>query len=141
MNDEWRNAGNRGKPPLPLMQLEELPECYQTDEPFENKETEEVPRDRGTRRRNIIRQTRHSAMIDDAWAMVLEEGEDLQELSERAREKKERRATNKLLKEAEASSRPQPSLMPYPSLQFSLALLQLLLSFASTHVSLLQAVM
>ncbi|KAM6491492.1 hypothetical protein JOM56_013061 [Amanita muscaria] len=49
--ENWRNAGNRGKPPLPLMQLEE---CYQT----------------------------------------------VQELSERAREK-ERRATNKLLKEAE----------------------------------------
>ena len=32
----------------------------------------------------------------------------MQELSERAREKKERRATNKLLKEAEASTRGTP---------------------------------
>ena len=34
--ENWRRAGNRGKPPPPLMQLEELPECYRTDEPFGN---------------------------------------------------------------------------------------------------------
>ena len=40
--ETWRAAGNRGRPPLPLMQLEELPECYQTDEPFEVREMDEV---------------------------------------------------------------------------------------------------
>ncbi|KIL71095.1 hypothetical protein M378DRAFT_20506 [Amanita muscaria Koide BX008] len=104
--ENWRNAGNRGKPPLPLMQLEELPECYQTDEPFENKETEDVPEGRGARRRNIV--SYNDGLSDDAWAMALEDGEDLQELSERAREKKERRATNKLLKDTEASVRGTP---------------------------------
>lgn len=39
---------------------------------------------------------------------ALEEGEDLQELTERTREKKERRLNNKLLKEAEASARGTP---------------------------------
>lgn len=40
----------------------------------------------------------------------MEEGEDLQELSERAREKKERRAQNKLLKEVEPVGSPGPDL-------------------------------
>ncbi|KXN84808.1 Chromatin structure-remodeling complex subunit snf21 [Leucoagaricus sp. SymC.cos] len=104
--ENWRNAGNRGKPPLPLIQLEELPECYQTDEPFEMKETEELLEGRGQRRRNVV--SYNDGLDDDVWAMALEEGEDLQELSERAREKKERRLNNKLLKEAEASARGTP---------------------------------
>ena len=40
----------------------------------------------------------------------MEEGEDIQELSERAREKKERRVQNKLLKEAETVDSPGPDL-------------------------------
>ena len=32
--ENWRRLGNRGKPPPPLMQLEELPECFRTDKPF-----------------------------------------------------------------------------------------------------------
>ena len=40
----------------------------------------------------------------------MEEGEDIQELSERAREKKERRAQNKLIKEAESVGSPGPDL-------------------------------
>ncbi|KIL61828.1 hypothetical protein M378DRAFT_818418 [Amanita muscaria Koide BX008] len=49
--------------------------------------------------------TTDSAMIDDAWAMVCSYTPNW--LSERAREK-ERRATNKLLKEAEVSVRGTP---------------------------------
>ncbi|KAG1722207.1 cation transporting ATPase [Suillus lakei] len=52
--DAWRVIGNRGKPPLPLMQLEELPECYQTDEPFEPKEIDDAIQGRGQRRRNVV---------------------------------------------------------------------------------------
>ncbi|KAG1765996.1 SNF2 family N-terminal domain-containing protein [Suillus placidus] len=77
--DAWRAVGNRGKPPLPLMQLEELPECYQTDEP------------------------------DEQWAMAVEDGEDLQELVDRTRGKKERRAANKLLKEIDTPGRSTPA--------------------------------
>jgi ATP-dependent helicase STH1/SNF2 len=40
---------------------------------------------------------------------ALEEGEDLQELTDRARERKERRVTNKLLKEVEVSRRGTPA--------------------------------
>ena len=39
----------------------------------------------------------------------MEEGEDLQELSERAREKKERRMVTKLMKDAESSARATPA--------------------------------
>jgi len=38
----------------------------------------------------------------------LEDGEDLQDLVDRSRDKKDRRATNKLLKDAEASGRGTP---------------------------------
>jgi len=40
---------------------------------------------------------------------ALEEGEDIQELSERARDKKDRRVQNKLLKDPEASGRNTPA--------------------------------
>lgn len=40
---------------------------------------------------------------------ALEDGEDIQELSERARDKKDRRATNKLIKETEVSARGTPA--------------------------------
>jgi len=39
--EQWRNSGHRGKPPQPLMQLDELPECYQTDQPFKVKELDD----------------------------------------------------------------------------------------------------
>ncbi|KAJ3562092.1 hypothetical protein NP233_g9787 [Leucocoprinus birnbaumii] len=104
--EAWRAAGNRGKPPPPLMQLEELPEIYQTDEPFDVKEVDEVIEGRGQRKRNVV--SYNDGLSDDAWAMAVEEGEDLMELSERAREKKERKLNNKLLKEAEASGRGTP---------------------------------
>jgi ATP-dependent helicase STH1/SNF2 len=41
-------------------------------------------------------------------SQALEEGEDLQELAERARDKKDRRAMNKLLRETETSGRGTP---------------------------------
>lgn len=104
--EAWRAAGNRGKPPPPLMQIEELPECYQTDEPFEVKEVEEAFEGRGQRRRTAV--SYNDGMSDDAWAMALEEGEDVEELQDKARDKKERRAANKLLKEASASARGTP---------------------------------
>jgi len=66
--ENWRTAGNRGRPPPPLMQLEELPECYRTDEPFDTKEAEELPEGRGQRRRNIV--SYNDGLSDDAWAMV-----------------------------------------------------------------------
>lgn len=66
--EAWRAAGNRGKPPQPLMQLEELPECYQNDEPFEVKEVDESMEGRGQRRRNIV--SYNDGLSDDAWAMV-----------------------------------------------------------------------
>jgi ATP-dependent helicase STH1/SNF2 len=66
--EAWRAAGNRGKPPPSLMQLEELPECYQTDEPFDVKEAEEVIEGRGHRRKNVV--SYNDGLSDDAWAMV-----------------------------------------------------------------------
>lgn len=36
--EAWRAQGNRGKPPPGLMAVEELPDCYRTDSPFEDGE-------------------------------------------------------------------------------------------------------
>ncbi|KAG2345382.1 hypothetical protein BDR05DRAFT_930827 [Suillus weaverae] len=105
--DAWRAVGNRGKPPLPLMQLEELPECYQTDEPFEPKEIDDTIEGRGQRRRNVVNY--NDGLSDEQWAMAVEDGEDLQELVDRARGKKERRAANKLLKETDTPGRNTPA--------------------------------
>lgn len=121
--ENWRNRGNRGKPPLPLMQLEELPECYRNDEPFEVQEIDEATEGRGQRRRNVV--SYNDGLSDEAWAIVsvgyfiwfhdpefskaLEDGEDLQELTEKARDRKDRRATNKLLKDADVSGRGTPA--------------------------------
>ncbi|KAF4623491.1 hypothetical protein D9613_001581 [Agrocybe pediades] len=102
--EAWRAAGNRGKPPPPLMQFEELPECYQSEEPFEVKEIDEVNEGRGQRRRNVV--SYNDGLSDDAWAQALEEGEDIQELAERARDKKERRLQNRLLKEESGRNTP-----------------------------------
>ena len=121
--ESWRAQGKRGKPPPPLMQLEELPECYQTDEPFDVKEVDDLVEGRGQRRRNIV--SYNDGLSDDAWAMVcflikstlffffkdvylqaLEEGEDIQELSERAKDKKDRRVQNKLLNDVSGRGTP-----------------------------------
>lgn len=66
--ENWYAAGNRGKPPQPLMQLEELPECYRTDEPFEAKDVMEEIVGRGQRRRNVV--SYNDGLSDEAWALV-----------------------------------------------------------------------
>jgi ATP-dependent helicase STH1/SNF2 len=85
----WKAAGNRGKPPPPLISLEELPDCYRTDEPFEVKDELEEAEGRGHRRRAVINY--NDGLSDDQWAMALEEGEDIQQLSEQARLKQARK--------------------------------------------------
>ncbi|KAI9460194.1 SNF2 family N-terminal domain-containing protein [Lactarius psammicola] len=85
----WKAAGNRGKPPPPLISLEELPDCYRTDEPFDVKDELEEAEGRGHRRRAVINY--NDGLSDDQWAMALEEGEDIQQLSEQARLKQARR--------------------------------------------------
>ncbi|KII86364.1 hypothetical protein PLICRDRAFT_56081 [Plicaturopsis crispa FD-325 SS-3] len=104
--DAWRAAGKRGKPLPGLMSFEELPECYQNDEPFEVVEIDEATEGRGQRRRNVV--SYNDGLSDEAWAMALEEGEDMQELTDRARDKKDRRMANKLLKDNDVSGRGTP---------------------------------
>ncbi|EIW65238.1 uncharacterized protein TRAVEDRAFT_68776 [Trametes versicolor FP-101664 SS1] len=104
--ENWRRLGNRGKPPMPLMQLEELPECYRADEPFTDVNEIDELEGRGHRRRTTVNY--NDGLSDDQWALALEEGEDIQELSERARDKKERRATSKLVRQAESIGSPAP---------------------------------
>jgi ATP-dependent helicase STH1/SNF2 len=82
--DNWKAAGNRGKPPPPLMQLEELPDCYRTDEPFELAEPVEEIEGRGQRRRTVVNY--NDGLSDDQWAMALEDGEDVNDLAERNRQ-------------------------------------------------------
>jgi len=66
--EAWRNKGNRGKPPPQLMQFDELPECYQSEEPFEVREVDEILEGCGQRRRNVVIYT--DGLSDDAWALV-----------------------------------------------------------------------
>ncbi|RPD70775.1 hypothetical protein L226DRAFT_615902 [Lentinus tigrinus ALCF2SS1-7] len=106
--ENWRRAGNRGKPPPPLMQLEELPECYRLDEPFAEPDAIDEMEGRGHRRRTVVNY--NDGLSDDQWAMALEEGEDIQELSARALEKKERRAQSKLVREVESNGSPAPEI-------------------------------
>ncbi|KAJ7356681.1 SNF2-family ATP dependent chromatin remodeling factor snf21 [Mycena albidolilacea] len=100
--ENWRAQGHRGKPPPPLTQFEELPECYQKDEPFEVAIVDDAAEGRGQRRRNVV--SYNDGLDDETWAMALEDGEDLEELAERSR----KRGTNKLLRDAEASGRGTP---------------------------------
>lgn len=64
----WQLAGRHGPPPQPLIQLEELPECYRNDDFFEVSTLDEEMEGRGHRRRNIV--TYNDGLSDDAWAMV-----------------------------------------------------------------------
>ncbi|KAG2070630.1 hypothetical protein BDR04DRAFT_1155274 [Suillus decipiens] len=103
--DAWRAIGNGGKLPLSLMQLEELLKCYQTDEPFELKEIDGAIEGRGQRCHSVVNY--NDGLNDGQWAMNfrLEDSEDLQELVDRARGKKERWAADKLLNETDTPSR------------------------------------
>ncbi|EKM60438.1 uncharacterized protein PHACADRAFT_179732 [Phanerochaete carnosa HHB-10118-sp] len=102
--EAWRASGNRGKPPPPLISLDELPDCYRTDEPFANSNELEEFEGRGARKRTAVNY--NDGLSDDQWAIALEEGEDIQELSERARAQKDKRAANKLLKEVDSRNSP-----------------------------------
>ena len=66
--DNWKLMGNRGKPPPPLIQLEELPECYLTDEPFTVQDELDEMEGRGHRKRTVVNY--NDGLDDDTWAMV-----------------------------------------------------------------------
>jgi ATP-dependent helicase STH1/SNF2 len=66
--EQWKAAGNRGKPPPYLIQLEELPQCYRTDEAFEKVEEDEGPEGRGARKRTVV--SYNDGLSDEQWAMV-----------------------------------------------------------------------
>jgi ATP-dependent helicase STH1/SNF2 len=81
--EAWKAAGNRGRHPLPLIQLEELPDCYRTDEPFEVADAVDEIEGRGQRRRTVVNY--NDGLDDDQWAMALEDGEDVNEVADRNR--------------------------------------------------------
>jgi len=64
----WQLAGHHGPPPQPLIQLEELPECYRNDEFFDSVPIEDEVEGRGHRRRNVV--SCNDGLSDDAWAMI-----------------------------------------------------------------------
>lgn len=67
--ENWRALGKKGKPPPQLMQLEELPDCYKTDEPFIVQDgLEDLIEGRGQRKRNVV--SYNDGLDDDTWAMV-----------------------------------------------------------------------
>jgi ATP-dependent helicase STH1/SNF2 len=50
------------------MQLEELPECYQTDEPFKPKEIDDAIQGHGQCHHNVINY--NNGLSNEQWAMV-----------------------------------------------------------------------
>ncbi|KAJ3505909.1 hypothetical protein NMY22_g17418 [Coprinellus aureogranulatus] len=65
--ERWRALGNKGKPPPQLMQLEELPNCYKTDEPFTAQDgLEDLVEDRGQRKSIIVGYS--DGLDDNTWA-------------------------------------------------------------------------
>lgn len=68
--ERWKAAGNRGKPPPPLITLEELPEFYRSDKPFAYKEDSEEVQGPGHRKHTIVNY--NDGLSDDQWAMVSE---------------------------------------------------------------------
>lgn len=66
--EKWRAAGNRGKPPPLLIQLEELPDCYRNDDLFDNKDAVDEIEGRGQRKRTVVSYS--DGLNDDEWAMV-----------------------------------------------------------------------
>ena len=64
----WLAAGNHGPPPQPLIQLEELPDCYRNDDYFEVVAMEEEAEGRGQRKRTAVNY--NDGLSDDAWAAV-----------------------------------------------------------------------
>lgn len=105
----WQLSGRHGPPPQPLMQLEELPECYRNDDYFEAASLQEEEMEgRGHRRRNVV--SYNDGLSDDAWAMALEGEEDIQDVIERSREKASRRGTSRMVRDSEGvSSRNSPA--------------------------------
>ncbi|KAI5119788.1 hypothetical protein M0805_006586 [Coniferiporia weirii] len=108
VKNNWQLSGHHGPPPQPLVQLEELPECYRNDDFFETTTLEEEMEGRGHRRRTVV--SYNDGLSDDAWALALEGEEDIQEVIEKTREKSQRRAASKLLRDSEGqSSRNSPA--------------------------------
>lgn len=124
----WQLSGRHGPPPQPLIQLEELPECYRNDEFFDLKDIDEEMEGRGHRKRTVV--SYNDGMDDDTWAMVripfstnspslkyklpffvkaLEADEDIHDVMEKSREKFQRRTVNKLIREDGPSSRNSPA--------------------------------
>ena len=108
IKNNWQLTGHHGPPPQLLIQLEELSRCYRNDGFFDFTPLERWMEGRGHRRRNAINY--NDGLSDDAWARALEDDEDLDEVIAKARDKNQRRAANKLLRESEGqSSRNSPA--------------------------------
>lgn len=104
----WQLSGRHGLPPQPLLQLEELPECYRNDDYFEAAALQEEELEgRGHRKRNAV--SYNDGLSDDAWAMAVEGEEDIQDFIERSEEKVSRRAANKAMRDEGVSNRNSPA--------------------------------
>ena len=66
-----------------MIQFEELPDCYRTDELFEVPDAVDEIEGRGPRRRTVFNY--NDDLDDDQWAMALEDGEGINEVSDRNR--------------------------------------------------------
>jgi hypothetical protein len=71
----------RGRHLLPLVRLEELPDCYRADEPFEIADVVDEIEGRGRHRRTVV--NHNDGLDDEQWAVALEDGEDANEVADR----------------------------------------------------------
>jgi ATP-dependent helicase STH1/SNF2 len=76
MNDEGINEIlARSEEEAVLFRLEELPDRYRADEPFEIADVVDEIEGRGLRRRTVV--NHNDGLDDEQWAVALEDGEDV----------------------------------------------------------------
>jgi ATP-dependent helicase STH1/SNF2 len=107
----WKEAGNKGPLPPPLMQESELPPFYRRDigEELAVQAAAEEEAGRGRRAKAEVRYT--DGLTDDQWLMAMENSDDdVEEAAERKRKRAERKAerkrVNEMLVQAEAEGKP-----------------------------------
>ncbi|RKP40310.1 SNF2 family N-terminal domain-containing protein, partial [Dimargaris cristalligena] len=92
---EWRALGNTGDPPERLMTLAEVPQLYlqEYDVDAEKKELANLER------KNRVRSAVHydDVLSEEQWLDAIEEGNDVDELSRKKRESRERRRQRVIL--------------------------------------------
>ena len=110
---QWKAEGHKGHAPPPLMQESELPPFYRRDigeELAQQAQADELGMEgRGRRAKEAVRYT--DGLTDDQWLMAMENSDDdVEDASERKRQRAEKKAQrkrmNEILAKAETEGKP-----------------------------------